>query len=95
MSMMKGGIGEILGPLIADPRAGPVHLCLYLAVWQCGEREGRDGCFLIRRSELMFFAKIRGKTTYFRVMRELAEWGSVEYRPSMDKGGRSRVRVAG
>jgi chromosome segregation and condensation protein ScpB len=48
---------------------------------------------LIQREELMRLAKIRGKTTYFRVMGELAEWGFIEYRPSRDKGGRSRVRV--
>lgn len=85
----------MLGPLIADPRAGPVHLCLLLAIWQSGERGGRDGFFVIRKWELMRLAKIRGKTTYFRVMGDLAEWGYVEYWPSMAKEGKSRVRVKG
>jgi hypothetical protein len=85
------GIGEILGPLIADPRAGPVHMCLYLAILMCEVTEGAP--FVIRRAELMRLAKVRGKTTYFRMMRELAEWGYIEYWPSVAREGKSRVRM--
>jgi hypothetical protein len=81
------GIGELLAPLVGDDRVGPVHVCLYLAVLQCGERQAVAAPFVIRREELMRLAKIRGMTTYFRVMGELAEWGYIDYRPSRDKGG--------
>jgi hypothetical protein len=47
----------------------------------------------IRREELIRLAKVEGKTTYYRVMRDLARWGYVEYRPSRDSEGRSKVRV--
>jgi hypothetical protein len=83
----------ILGRLIGDARAGPVHLCVYQAIWMCGESDGGDDPFVIRRAELMRLAKIRGMTTYFRVMRELAEWGYIEYWPSMAREGKSRVRI--
>jgi hypothetical protein len=85
------GIGELLAPLVGDDRVGPVHVCLYLAILQCGERQPVATPFFIRREELMRLAKIRGKTTYFRVMGELAKWGYVEYWPSRDKGGRSKI----
>jgi hypothetical protein len=81
------GIGELLAPLVGDDRVGPVHVCLYLAVLQCGERQSATAPFLIRREELMRLAKIRGKRTYFRVMGELAEFGYIDYWPSRDKGG--------
>ncbi len=87
------GIGELLAALVADDRIGPVHVCLYLAVVQCGERQGLSVPFLIRRGELMRLAKIRGRTTYYRVMGELAKWGYVEYWPSRDKMEKSRVRI--
>jgi hypothetical protein len=87
------GIEELLAPLVRDDRVGPVHVCLYLAILQYGERQDLAAPFFIRREELMRLAKIRGKTTYFRVMGELATWGYVEYWPSRDKGGRSRVRA--
>jgi hypothetical protein len=73
------GIGELLAPLVGDDRIGPVHVCLYLAILQYGERRTSATPFYIRREELMRLAKIRGKTTYFRVMGELAKWGYVEY----------------
>ena len=90
------GIEEILGPLRGDARAGPVHLCVLLAIWMCGQAEAGAGPavgFVIRREALMRLAKIQGKTTYFRVMKELAEWGYIEYWPSMAKKGKSRVRI--
>ena len=87
------GVDEILGQLIGDVRAGPVHLCMYLAIWMCGASAGGVGLFVIRREELMRLAKIHGKTTYFRVMKELAEWGYIEYWSSMAKEGKSRVRI--
>ena len=93
---MMHGIEEILGPLIVDARMGPVHMTVVLAIWMCGRAEGGAGPavgFVIRREELMRLAKIRGKTTYFRVMKELAEWGYIEYWPSMAKKGKSRVRI--
>jgi hypothetical protein len=86
-------VEEILERLIGDARAGPVHLCVCLAIWICGASEGGDDPFVIRRAELMRLAKIQGKTTYFRVMKELAEWGYIEYWPSMAKKGKSRVRI--
>lgn len=86
-------MGKLLAPLVADKRVGPVHVCLYLAIWQCGERQGIDGFIAIRREELMRLAKMTGKTTYYRVMGDLTRWGYVEYTPSRDKGGGSRVRV--
>src|SRR5579862_3379889 len=66
-----------------------------LAILQCGERQGLTALFYIRREELMRMAKIRGKTTYFRVIGELAKWGFIGYWPSRDKGERSSVRTMG
>jgi hypothetical protein len=55
-----------LAPLVADKRVGPVHVCLYLAIWQSAERQGVDGAIAIRREELMRLAEMEGKTTYYR-----------------------------
>lgn len=84
-------VNELLAPLVADKRVGPVHVCLYLAIWQCGEGQGVGGAVAIRREELMRLAKMEGKTTYYRVMADLARWGYVRYRPSRSKGGQSCV----
>jgi hypothetical protein len=98
-------MGRLLAPLVADKRVGPVHVCLWLAIWQCAERHAGisqktcarwrvDGWMVIRREELMRLAKMEGKTTYYRVMGDLARWGYVQYTPSRRKGGWSRVKIS-
>ena len=72
---------EVLESLTNDPRVGPIHLCLYLALWRCWEKADWAGEFVVKRMELMRMAKVQGKTTYYRVMRELHEMGYVGYRP--------------
>lgn len=86
-------VEKLLRKLIADKRIGPVHVCMYLAIRQCSERRARDGWMAIRREELMRLAKIAGRTTYYQVMGDLARWGYIGYRPSMNKKRRSRVKI--
>jgi hypothetical protein len=38
-------------------------------------------------------SRILGKTTYYKVLRELAEWGYVEYRAERARGRVSGVRI--
>jgi hypothetical protein len=63
--------------LVADPRAGAVHVAFYVALVQCGGDGGEAFC--ICREEVMRLAKIRGRTTYYKTLRELAAWGHVVY----------------
>jgi hypothetical protein len=85
----------ILDAMANDDRIGTAHVCLYLAIWDCGERLGAKGLFYIRRRELMRRSKLKGRTTYVRVIGELARWQYIDYRPTPDMRGRSRVRVMG
>lgn len=80
-----------LAPLMADKGTGPVHLCVYLALLQCSG--GRTGWFEINRKEVMRLAKVKGLTTYYRVMGKLVEMGVVEYRASRNWRKWSRVRL--
>lgn len=82
---------EILQPLMRDSRIGTVHICAFLALLQLKERSRRKGVFFVRRDGVMWLAKIKGRTTYYRVMRELDEWGYIEYWPSFK--GRSKVWI--
>jgi hypothetical protein len=41
----------------------------------------------------MRMAKMEGQTTFYRMMGDLARWGYIQYSPSRNKGGKSRVRV--
>jgi hypothetical protein len=88
-------ITRILEAMAADDRIGTAHICLYLAIWDSGERRGTKGLFYARRRELMRRSKLKGRNTYSRVIGQLARWQYIDYRPSPDMRGRSRVRVMG
>jgi hypothetical protein len=85
----------ILDAMANDDRIGPAHVCLYLAIWDSSERLGTKGSFYVCRRKLMRLSKLKGRTTYSRVIGELARWHYIDYRPSPDLRGRSRVRVMG
>jgi len=70
-----------------DPRVGPVHISLFVVL--LGMSEGK-GIFRVRREEVMERAKIYGRTTYYKCMRELGRFGYIEY---WRGGRRSGVRV--
>jgi hypothetical protein len=69
-----------LTPLQSNGRIGPVHICVYLALIQSSA--GHPGWFPIDRAHIMQLAKIKGETTYYRVLRDLHKAGLVEYWPS-------------
>lgn len=70
---------ELMEPLVDDPRVGPLHVSMFVAIWRCWEMSGWEEVFMVRRKELMRMAKIQGQTTYYRVMRELREMGFIVY----------------
>jgi hypothetical protein len=66
---------------------------MYVALLQCKEEQGGSESFFIRRDELMRLARIQGRTTYYRVMKDLNKWRYIRYEPSRDPAGRGRVRM--
>ncbi|HEY4110255.1 hypothetical protein [Puia sp.] len=80
-----------LAPLQTDERLGPVHISVYLVLLTCSR--GKNTWFAIDRSMLMPAARVKGVTTYYRVLRELTEYGYIEYFPTRNCKSRSRVRL--
>lgn len=68
-----------------DHRIGPTHISLYMAL---AFTSGHDLAvpFYVPRDQVMALAKISSTVTYHRRLRELHEYGYVEYRPSRRKG---------
>ena len=74
-----------------DHRIGVRHISLYVAMLSLSSR---DGLLRVKKKELMRMSKISGKTSYYRCLRELAEYGYIYYWPEHYDGG-SMVRIAG
>lgn len=74
-----------------DPRLGPLHLSLYLAILYCWVQQGGEGPVKVSGKELMPLAKIGGPTPMYRCLRELHAFGYIDYRPSFNPAAKSKV----
>jgi hypothetical protein len=74
-----------------DPRLGPVHQSLYLAILYIREQQQAAGPVLVSARRLMPLAKIRALGPYHRAIRQLHSYGYLRYEPSYDGRFPSRV----
>lgn len=72
-----------------DQRVGPWHISLFAAIVV---RPCVDGFYRVGKRGLEETSKLRGKTTYYKCLRELVEYGYLEYWPERDGGSVVRVR---
>lgn len=61
-----------------DPRTGPHHVALYVAIFQQWCLNNGKNPVPITQARLREVAKI-GRTTYYRCMRDLEEYGFIKY----------------
>lgn len=74
-----------------DNRIGTTHISLYMALFQLYNLNHFENPIKITRTNLMNSAKINGLATYHKCIKDLAEFGYIEYYPSFHPGIRSRV----
>jgi hypothetical protein len=74
-----------------DPRIGPVHLGLYLAIVYLWSEQGGGAFIQISARTLMPVAKIGGVKLYHRSVRQLHDYGYLRYEPSYDPELPSRI----
>jgi len=84
MDVMK----EFFEKVRHDQRIGPWHISLFAAIVV---RPCEDGYYRVGKRRLAETSKVWGKTTYYKCLKELVEYGYLEYWPERD--GRSAVRV--
>ncbi|MCG6190843.1 hypothetical protein [Maribellus maritimus] len=68
--------------LSGDERMGAYHISLYMALFLCWNRSRFRTPFPVDREELMQLSRIGSKNTYARCMKQLNDWGYIEYSPS-------------
>ena len=80
-------ITEALEPHLGiwqDKRLTIRHLGMYLAFVHLWKQNGRKNPITISRRKVMQLARIKGLPTYHKCVRELVEFGYIEYRPTYD-----------
>ena len=76
-----------------DERIGCTHVSLYMALFQYWNASRFQEYISITRSEIMKISKLKSASTHHKVLRQLADWGYIEYRPSFSPLKGSTIRV--
>ncbi|HDZ07443.1 hypothetical protein [Maribacter sp.] len=77
-----------------DERIKQGHITLYLAFFQKWNREFFKKTLTINRQFIMEKAKFRSKTTYHNYLRDLNDWGYLNYFPSFHPARGSKVNMS-
>src|SRR4030095_2289331 len=83
-----------------DHRIGTTHISLYMALFQFYNLNKLENPIKITRTAVMEVAKISGLATYHKCMRDLVEYGYIQYIPSYNPSINSlvyllHVKIAG
>lgn len=65
-----------------DERLNPTHVSMYVSLFQFWNASRFQNPISISRNELMKVSKIRAKATYHKCMKELNDFGYLQYKPS-------------
>jgi hypothetical protein len=76
-----------------DPRIGVSHISLYCALLQNCDNSERNPSISVVTKEIMKAAKISGLGTYHKCIRDLHEFGYLQYRPSYNHRKKNRVSL--
>jgi hypothetical protein len=79
--------------VISDKKLTATHLSVCTALAVAWTNKGFSNPFNISRSQLMAAAKIKSKTTYHKVISDLALLNYFKYNPSYHPGKGSQVQI--
>jgi hypothetical protein len=74
-----------------DEKITPHHISLYMALFQFWNNARFRGQFDINRQELMAMSRIGSPHTYARCIKQLNDWGYIEYSASSNRYSVSKV----
>ncbi len=74
-----------------DNRIGTTHISLYMALFQFYNLNGFRNPLEITRTSLMEVAKISGLATYHKCIKDLNDFGYIQYMPSYNPAISSQV----
>lgn len=76
-----------------DKKLLPTHISLFMAVFYYSKAGSPLTSFQVCRRKLMYFSRIKSKSTYHKCLSDLVELGYLFYQPSYDPGKGSTVAI--
>ncbi|ORL44923.1 hypothetical protein IIF7_13992 [Zunongwangia atlantica 22II14-10F7] len=75
-------LNAVLRKFAKDDRIAVSHRSLYLAFFELWNQKHFPRNLMVNSQQVMGLAKIRSRTTYHKLVRELKHWGYLQYHPS-------------
>lgn len=93
MNIQKYALSNYFERLALDERLFPTHISLFMALFyfSCGEHP--DKPFQTSRPKLMRFSRIRSIATYHKNIKDLINFGYIEYKPSWHPHKGTQIRL--
>src|SRR5450432_47931 len=76
-----------------DYRISHVHISIYASLWKLWIDEGRPNNVTLSMASFKKKCKISSCTTFYKTIRELHEYGYIDYSPSFNHNQGSCVRL--
>ena len=86
-------ISGFLGKAAHDSRLLPTHISLYIAMMSMWEQSRFSIPFRITRKELMYLSKLDSTATYHKCLKDLVNYGYINYEPSYNHYLGSRISL--
>ncbi len=86
-------LNGVLRKFSEDDRISSSHRSLYLAFFELWNQKHFPKTIMVNRKQVMFLAKIRSRTTYHKIRRELKMWGYLQYHPSSSPQIGTRIEL--
>ena len=75
-------LNGVLRKFADDDNISSSHRSLYLAFFELWNQKRFPKTIMLNSKQVMALAKIRSRTTYHKLLRELINWGYLKYHPS-------------
>ncbi len=84
-------VDDFFSAIADDPRISTTHISLYMALLKLWGEQGFQNPIRVFSYEVMPLCKISGIATYHKSIRELHQYGYIQYAPSYYRLSRSFV----
>jgi hypothetical protein len=86
-------LSDFFSAIEDDPRISITHIGIYAALLQYWSEHHYENPVRVFSYEIMRIAKISASTTYHKAIRELSEYGYLNYAPSFNRMRASRIYI--
>jgi hypothetical protein len=93
--MMNDSFNSVFTQLSTDDRVTVWHVSIYMAIFFRWRKNAYKNPIPITRREIMRLAHIRSVATYHKCMKQLQEFGYLEYFPSFHPAVGSHIYIKG